>query len=98
MYRYFLDFFYGSEQHGNLTVARWPNFRLNNSKEASKKFFLAGKWQILSQIGRKEADKSFTVIFMGICHAVCSVFLINKASQFVNQDQFLLNHCKFISF
>jgi hypothetical protein len=47
------------------TSARWPNFRLNNSKEAQKncpwpeKKLEAVNWQNLAKSGRKEAGKYF---------------------------------------
>jgi hypothetical protein len=47
-----------------LTVARWPNFRPNNSKQAPKIIFgreksVAGKPLNLFKSCRKEAEKSF---------------------------------------
>jgi hypothetical protein len=44
------------------TVARWPNFRPNNSKEAPKNCpwpekLEAEKWQNFTKSGRKEAGK-----------------------------------------
>jgi hypothetical protein len=49
---------------GNNTVARWPIFRLNNSKEAQKIVhgrtkLEAVKWQNWAKSGRKEAGKYF---------------------------------------
>jgi hypothetical protein len=46
------------------TVARWPNFWPNNSKEAPKNYswsekIEAVKWQNLAKSGSKEAGKYF---------------------------------------
>jgi hypothetical protein len=76
-----------------------------NKKQYPKIFLgreklVAGKWPILSKIGRKEAEKYFIAIYrvkFPLLWCFPSV-LINKASNYVNEVQYLSNFLNFILF
>jgi hypothetical protein len=85
------------------TVARWPNFRLNNSKQTSKNIswrekLVYGKWPILSITGRKKRRKFFQINYTGrfLCYAVFLCIFINNYRKYLNQEQFLPNYLNYI--